>query len=73
LKVLGKKGETQTLRYEGLHCISFSFAQPNFHVVGSEDDALFACDRQYNEDFIQKLFFHFRSVLAVRFSPIAPN
>jgi WD40 repeat protein len=73
LKVLGKEGETQTLRYEDLHCISFSFAQPNFYVVGSEDGALFACDAQYNEDFMQKLLFHFRSVLAVKFSPIVPN
>jgi dynein intermediate chain 1 len=73
LKVLGKEGETQTLRYEDLHCISFSFAQPNIYVVGSEDGALFVCDAQYNEDFIQKLLFHFRSVLAIKFSPIAPN
>jgi hypothetical protein len=73
LKVLGKEGETQTLRYEDLHCVSFSFAQPNVYVVGSEDGALFVCDAQYNEDFMQKLLFHFRSVLAVRFSPIAPN
>jgi WD40 repeat protein len=73
LKVLGADGETQTLRYEDLHCISFSFAQPNIYVTGSEDGALFVCDTQYNEDFTSKLLFHFRSVLAVKFSPIAPN
>jgi WD40 repeat protein len=60
LKVLGRDGETQTLRYEDLHCVSFSFAQPNIYVAGSED-------------FTQKLLFHFRSVLAVKFSPIAPD
>ena len=69
----GADGETQTLRYEDLHCISFSPAQPNIYVVGSEDGALFVCDTQYNEDFIQKLLFHFRSVLTIKFSPIAPN
>lgn len=73
LKVVGKEGETQTLRYEDLHCISFSQSQPNIYVVGSEDGALFVCDTQYNEDFTQKLLFHFRSVLSVKFSPIAPN
>ena len=73
LKVVGKEGETQTLRYEDLHCVSFSQTQPNIYVVGSEDGALFVCDTQYNEDFTQKLLFHFRSVLAVKFSPIAPN
>ena len=73
LKVVGKENETQTLRYEDLHCISFSQSQPNIYVVGSEDGALFVCDTQYNEDFTQKLLFHFRSVLSVKFSPIAPN
>ena len=73
LKVLGKEGEPQTLRYEDLHCISFNPTQPNMYVCGSEDGALFVCDAQYNEDFTQKLLFHFRSVLAIRFSPIAPN
>ena len=73
LKVLGKEGETQTLRYEDLHCITFNPSQPNVYVCGSEDGALFVCDTQYNEDFTQKLLFHFRSVLAVKFSPIAPN
>jgi dynein intermediate chain 1 len=73
LKVLGKDDETQTLRYEDLHCISFSFSQPNIYVVGSEDGSLFVCDAQCNEDFIQKLDFHFWSVLSVKFSLIAPN
>jgi WD40 repeat protein len=73
LKVLGKEGETQTLRYEDLHCISFSPSQPNIYVAGSEDGALFVCDTQYNEDFVGKLLFHFRSVLSVRFSPLVPN
>jgi WD40 repeat protein len=61
------------LRHEDLHCVSFSFAQPNIYVTGSEDGALFICDTQYNEDFLQRLLFHFRSVLAVTFSPIVPD
>lgn len=73
LKTAGADGETQTLRYEDLHCVSFSLSQPNIYVVGSEDGALFVCDTQYNEDFVQKLLFHYRSVLTVKFSPIAPN
>ncbi|KAH0793205.1 Dynein intermediate chain 2, ciliary-related protein [Histomonas meleagridis] len=73
LKVLSKEGKAQMLRYEDLHCVSFSKSQPNTYVVGSEDGAIFVCDAQYNEDFIQKLLFHFRAVLSVRFSPIVPN
>lgn len=73
LKVYQKEGDTQTLRYEDLHCVSFSFSQPNIYVVGSEDGALFVCDTQYNEDFMQKLLFHFRAVLSVKFSPLAPG
>jgi len=73
LKTVVKEGETQTLRYEDLHCISFNISQPNIYVVGSEDGAIFVCDTQYNEDYLQKLLFHFRSVLTVRFSPIAPG
>lgn len=73
LKAATKEGEPQTLRYEDLHCVSFSSSQPNLYVVGSEDGALFVCDTQYNEDFVQKLLFHFRSVLTVKFSPITPN
>ena len=73
LKTVVKEGETQTLRYEDLHCISFNTSQPNIYVVGSEDGALFICDTQYNEDYIQKLLFHFRSVLTIKFSPISPG
>lgn len=73
LKTAGKTGETQTLRYEDLHCVSFNTAQPNIYVVGSEDGALFVCDSQYNEDFITKLLYHFRSVFAIKFSPIVPG
>ena len=73
LKVVTNNGESQTLRYEDLHCLSFSPAQPNIYVVGSEDGALFVCDTQYNEDYVQKLLFHFRAVLCVKFSPFSPG
>ena len=71
--MLGKEGEAQTLRYEDLHCISFNPSQPNVYVCGSEDGALFMCDAQYDKDFMHKMLFHFRSVLAVKFSPIVPD
>jgi WD40 repeat protein len=70
LKPAGRPGESQTLRYEDLHCISFNSAQPNIYVTGSEDGALFVCDSQYNEDFVSKLLYHYRSVFALKFSPI---
>jgi hypothetical protein len=50
LRLLGSDGETRTLRYEDLHCISFSFVQPNVSVPGREDGALFVCDTHYMRD-----------------------